>query len=78
MFWRILIFGPILKVKPVSYYQRDTELFKFIGRFILCDEDDGLYEAMDIDPYDPEADEKREELKQKRQKKLLSQVDFDK
>ena len=53
-------------------------VINFIGRFILCDEDDGLYEAMDIDPYDPEADEKREELKLKRQKELLSQVDFDK
>ncbi|ESP01249.1 hypothetical protein LOTGIDRAFT_212786 [Lottia gigantea] len=46
------------------------------GRFILCDPDEGLYEDMSFDEFDPSAEEERELRKQQRSNELLSQIDM--
>ncbi|XP_053405478.1 NBAS subunit of NRZ tethering complex-like [Mercenaria mercenaria] len=47
------------------------------GRFILIDPEDGLYEDIELDDFDPEVEEKREKLKQDRIDQFLTEVDFD-
>ena len=47
-------------------------------RFILCDPEDGLYEDVELDEFDPDIEEKREQLRQDRIDKLFKQVDFNK
>ncbi|KAJ8304032.1 hypothetical protein KUTeg_017615 [Tegillarca granosa] len=46
------------------------------GRFILCDLEEGLYEDMSFDDFNPEDQRRKEELRKERQEQLLSQVDF--
>ena len=69
---------PVGSVLVTAMEQPQKVRFAVICRFILCDEDEGLYEDMDIDPYNPNASVQREELKQRRQEELLGQVDFNK
>ncbi|XP_052794949.1 NBAS subunit of NRZ tethering complex-like [Mya arenaria] len=47
------------------------------GRFILCDEEDDMYEDLEPDQFDPEYEAKREQLRQNRISMLLEQVEFD-
>ncbi|XP_052240269.1 NBAS subunit of NRZ tethering complex-like isoform X2 [Dreissena polymorpha] len=46
------------------------------GRFILCDPEEGLYEDVELDVFDPEVEKKREQLRQERITSLLKQVNF--
>ncbi|WAR01028.1 NBAS-like protein, partial [Mya arenaria] len=43
------------------------------GRFILCDEEDDMYEDLEPDQFDPEYEAKREQLRQNRISMLLEQ-----
>ncbi|XP_048258558.1 NBAS subunit of NRZ tethering complex-like isoform X1 [Haliotis rufescens] len=46
------------------------------GRFILCDPEEGLYEDMSFDEFNPEDQRQKEEMKLQRMKELQDQVDF--
>ena len=50
----------------------------YFFRFILCDSEDGLYEDMSFDDFDPETQTKKEELKKAKQTEMLEEVDFKK
>ncbi|VDI84096.1 neuroblastoma-amplified sequence, partial [Mytilus galloprovincialis] len=46
------------------------------GRFILCDPEDGLYEDISLDEFDPETQTKKEELKKAKQEEMLNELEF--
>ncbi|KAL4228275.1 hypothetical protein ACF0H5_013706 [Mactra antiquata] len=46
------------------------------GRFILCDPEDGFYEGIELDEFDPDLEEKKEQLKQEHIQQLMNEVDF--
>ncbi|XP_076101260.1 NBAS subunit of NRZ tethering complex-like [Mytilus galloprovincialis] len=46
------------------------------GRFILCDPEDGLYEDITLDEFDPETQTKKEELKKAKQEEMLNELEF--
>ncbi|XP_041364061.1 neuroblastoma-amplified sequence-like isoform X2 [Gigantopelta aegis] len=68
----------------LEYALRGTDLPALIligkwedgGRFILSDPEEGLYEDMDFDEFNPESLRQKEELKQQRIQELLEQVNF--
>ena len=45
-------------------------------RFILCDPEDGLYEDMTFDEFDPESMQQKADIKTEHMNKLLEQVNF--
>lgn len=47
-----------------------------VARFILCDPEEGLYEDMSFDEFNPEDQKQKEEMKLQRMKELQDQVDF--
>ena len=65
-------------IKKEINHQYCQITFYSLFRFILCDEEEGLYEDLELSPYDPEADSKKEAIKLQRQQELLQEVDFDK
>ena len=48
------------------------------SRFIMCDSEDGLYEDMSLDEFDPHTEAKKEERKKEKQEEMLKQIDFKK
>ncbi|XP_071171040.1 NBAS subunit of NRZ tethering complex-like [Mytilus edulis] len=46
------------------------------GRFILCDPEDGLYEDITLDEFDPKTQTKKEELKKAKQEEMLNELEF--
>jgi hypothetical protein len=44
----------------------------------MIDPEDGLYEDIELDDFDPEVEEKKEKIKQERIDQLMTEVDFGK
>ncbi|XP_046551537.1 LOW QUALITY PROTEIN: neuroblastoma-amplified sequence-like [Haliotis rubra] len=47
------------------------------GRFILCDPEEGLYDDMSFDEFNPDDQRQKEEMRLQRMKEMLDQVHFD-
>lgn len=54
------------------------QFYNHYFRFILCDPEDGLYEDISLDEFDPETQTKKEELKKAKQEEMLNELEFKK
>ncbi|VDI29645.1 Hypothetical predicted protein, partial [Mytilus galloprovincialis] len=62
-------------IRNESFYTT-TELKSCTNMFILCDPEDGLYEDITLDEFDPETQTKKEELKKAKQEEMLNELEF--